>query len=756
MYSTILQRLQADRFETGLSGLASPVSTAGWHLFDTKGSSVGIDAVSVWADYIGRGVSVGVFDDGIATATSAATYGKHGTAVSGIIAGSPTTGATGIAYGATVTDKLVIGVSLAALTNQMAQQANFDIANHSWGWAKPFYADAGGANFALFFSTIETAASVGRDGLGTLINIAAGNFQSSGMDTNASNFSNDRHAVVVAAVTSDGKLTQYSSQGSSVWIAAPSGGGSKGGILTTDIAGSAGYSNGGTTSTFSGTSAATPQLSGVEALMLEANAGLGWRDAKLILAYSAQQPQSIAAVENGGSHWNGGGSYFSNATGFGVVDARAAVRLAETWLDTSTSANEAVVSGQYSGRTSLVDVGASEFKITLDAGVDIETVTIDFDGWHGRVSDLTIQVISPAGTVSTILSGKNGDSALNDWRMTSNAFLGEDSAGTWTVRISDAKTGMPGLVDSLTLKAFGSAQTDDDTFIFTDAFGDLGASALAISDGAGFDGINAAAVTSGSVIDLSGSQASFIDGRAVVIGTSTVIENAFGGDGNDRIIGNDANNLIWGGRGDDVLLGGGGNDILLAGSGNNLIEGGAGNDAARLNGRFDEWNVSKDAAKMLITSASMGTKNAIESVERFIFDDYTLAFDVDGATGQSYRIFEAALGRAPDLQGLGFWVSQIDSGMSLTQVAHGFTASNEFQSRYGQNQDDVSYVQALYANVQNRAADAGGLAFWVDRLHSGASDRLNVLIQFSESAENVAHTANAFETGVLLESAYLL
>ena len=41
---------------------------------------------------------------------------------------------------------------------------------------------------------------------------------------------------------------------------------------------------------------------------------------------------------NHADNWNGGGMHFSNDYGFGLVDAHAAVRLAESWTERSTSA----------------------------------------------------------------------------------------------------------------------------------------------------------------------------------------------------------------------------------------------------------------------------------------------------------------------------------------------------------------------------------------------------------------------------------
>ncbi len=730
----------------------------GWHLRGSAGGTVGISAEKVWPEYTGNGIKIGVYDDGIDTGGAAATYGKHGTAVAGIIAGRATSGAPGIAYEASVVDRLVLGLALPELAAQLQTQKQFDIVNHSWGWGASFYADASDSRFTALFSTFADAAENGRGGLGTLINIAAGNFRPDGVDTNGSNLSNERHAVVVAAVTSEGTATTYSSQGASIWIAAPSAGGSKGGILTTDKPGANGYSTGDTTSIFGGTSAATPQAAGVEALILDANPTLGWRDVKAILALSAQPLEVGSPAMNGASILNGGGLRFSNDTGFGLLDARAAVRLAETWMSSSTSANEVSVTGgaNLAAPARITDQATSSFKIDLSGGVSIETVQLAFDGLHGRVSDLVVELISPTGMVSTLLQGKNGDAVLNDWTFTSNAFFGETSAGSWTVRVTDKVAGVAGTINNLNLTAFGGAATVDSTYVFTDAFSRGGAAPYVLTDRSGNDILNASTVTSSVTIDLRDGASSTIAGRTLTISQGTVIETAFGGDGNDLLIANNVGSTLWGGRGDDTLKGGAGADILLAGSGSNVVDGGGGKDTMRLDGAYQNWTISASSNKVDLTSFTAAAKNSTVNVERFVFDDYTLAFDAQGAAGQGYRLFEAAFDRAPDLKGLAFWISKLDAGVGLRQIAEGFVSSNEFKTLYANAASNEAYVQALYKNVQGRPSDAAGLTYWTEKLASGAVDKVDLLVHFSESAENIANSLSSFQKGVLLDNSYLL
>ena len=106
----------------------------------------------------------------------------------------------------------------------------------------------------------------------------------------------------------------------------------------------------------------------------------------------------------------------------------------------------------------------------------------------------------------------------------------------------------------------------------------------------------------------------------------------------------------------------------------------------------------------------------------------------DDYDGQAFRLYMAALDRTPDSTGLANWTNTLRSGADLEEVAHGFVASAEFESRYGAL-NDSEYVTQLYQNVLNRAPDSAGYANWMSHLESGET-RESVLIGFSESTEN--------------------
>lgn len=103
-----------------------------------------------------------------------------------------------------------------------------------------------------------------------------------------------------------------------------------------------------------------------------------------------------------------------------------------------------------------------------------------------------------------------------------------------------------------------------------------------------------------------------------------------------------------------------------------------------------------------------------------------------------FRLYQSAFGRDPDAGGFGTWSGQLAAGLSLEAAAARFLTSAEGAALYA-GLDDTGFVQRLYQNVLDRAADTAGLNDWTARLANG-TDRATVLIGFSESAEHIANT----------------
>jgi serralysin len=74
------------------------------------------------------------------------------------------------------------------------------------------------------------------------------------------------------------------------------------------------------------------------------------------------------------------------------------------------------------------------------------------------------------------------------------------------------------------------------------------------------------------------------------IAFGTVIENAYGGSGDDTLVGNAANNSLSGGAGADSIRGAEGDDTINGGAGQNYLRGDDGNDSLIGGAAFDDIN----------------------------------------------------------------------------------------------------------------------------------------------------------------------
>jgi subtilisin family serine protease len=240
------------------------------------------------------------------------------------------------------------------------------------------------------------------------------------------------------------------------------------------------------TSTFNGTSSAAPNTSGVVALILSANPALTYRDVRDILVKSSTKVSVNDAkvsldVADGKfvAHdaWvkNAAGYEFNNNFGYGRVNAGKAVQLAKSHTPLSSekvtawngvgayAAKPAALAQQIPDNSKTgttitltvaedVKVEAAQFKLSVaNTGFNFGENTADGYVQSTAGMDLAIEVISPAGTRSVLLSSKQAliypaldenfnespGFILKDNVFLSNAFYGESAKGTWTIRFLD-------------------------------------------------------------------------------------------------------------------------------------------------------------------------------------------------------------------------------------------------------------------------------------------------------------------------------
>lgn len=510
-----------------------------WHLLNQMpitSLNAGLDA-NVWGAWqrglTGNGVVIAIIDDGtqgnhpdlvgsfrndyswdfemdVATNNAQAYRGlpqapnnNHGTAVAGVAAatGGNGIGMTGAAPGANVAAQRFLVSSFAGGISENQAEAwaigfqgqknnsdEFDpsvaftgpvapvrVMNHSYG---PNEGYGKGADWELVPAALAASAEK------KVIHVySAGNQRGewTTQDSNTILANTSPNVIVVAAMGSDGKYSDYSSFGANVLVTAPSSSRDPAGqlfISTLDRTGAVGYNDqedgedpffapsgigdlNNYVSRFGGTSSAAPLVSGIMALGVEANAHMDLRMARHLIA---QTSRKVDAADPG---WvtNAAGYHFNKAYGFGLIDADA-FTLSATQVESMTALTvfteiEQMLSEQNFGSgnltlTQIYSVNQAspqpleyvQVKITLSG---LETNTATYGSGAGAIlGDISGTLISPAGTSYQLFSNDrdliasyNANRAVADtldWTFTSYAYFGEQINGNWTVSLHNGST----------------------------------------------------------------------------------------------------------------------------------------------------------------------------------------------------------------------------------------------------------------------------------------------------------------------------
>lgn len=474
-----------------------PLFSSQWHLRDD--SSTNINVQQVWGNGLtGAGVRISVVDTGIdlthedllpnlpplgGDITTSLHWDpldndndpsaleddeNHGTACAGLAgaAFNNSRGVAGSAPGASLLGIRIFDALTGSLLDSKISTAlgwnKADISSNSWG--PSLQPSAPGL---LTAAAIEDGVTTGRSGKGIIYLFASGNGDEDGDYNGYNGYTSNPYVITVAAVGPDGKKATYSERGPNITISAPTQGSSTGlASVTTDRTGADGYTSGNYTTDFNGTSAATPIVSGVVALMLEANPNLTWRDVKEILIRTATHNDPTDST------WatNGAGFRFSEKYGAGLVNAAAAVSLANSWTSLKLFQSvtvPAVLTTNATLREGLDPVLAVASFTDRTQNVRVESINISVDVTHTYNGDLKWILTSPSGK-SVVLAEARADSSDDlNWTFTTNHFWGEPSMGTWTLSVQDVVRIDEGQLNSATLTFLGGRDPLVDRPIFS-------------------------------------------------------------------------------------------------------------------------------------------------------------------------------------------------------------------------------------------------------------------------------------------------
>lgn len=338
---------------------------------------------------------------------------------------------------------------------------------------------------------LERGIKFGRQGKGVLYIWANGNGGAMGDNCNCDGYVNSIYTIAIGGVTQLGLTPFYGERCSSTLaVTCSSGSYNERKIVTTDLHNKC-------TVDYTGTSAAAPLAAGVYALLLEANPNITWRDAQHLTAWTSNP---IPIGQNPGWKRNGAGLLFNNRFGFGLLDAKAMVEAALKWINVpkksicivgSSNRLPIFIQSRNQIKLSFITNGcqlhggqqpATQPRVPKSTQINpiyhqnlhqnmkldlrptpviyLEHVQVIVDIEYTSRGKLDIFLISPAGTVSTLLTRRPLDDSrqgFQKWPLMSVDFWGEISMGEWNLIVRDHEgLNQRGLIRNATLLLHGT------------------------------------------------------------------------------------------------------------------------------------------------------------------------------------------------------------------------------------------------------------------------------------------------------------
>lgn len=398
----------------------------------------------------------------------------HGTACAGIIAsrGLNAKGTRGVSPFSKISasnwleNQTLSNLQSIWLMDDSGSNAKIEVSSNSWG------SDEGNYDYGqiLAYDDILDRGALLRNEKGRIYLFAAGNSRDSGRDANLDGPASHHYSVTVAALDYNNSYAPYSTPGANIWLSGYSGSWyvqtptiattlltgysyyadeipDTYGVVTFDNDSARAY-----TYAMNGTSAATPEVAGSLALVLEACPDLTQRDVKYLSAVTAKK------VDVSSSGWvtNKAGIKYSRDYGFGLVNPEGIIkRCTNGYTNLAAENNTTVI---YDTPKSVGGGGTYEITFSVAENLAIEYIYIWHDLNMRDYSALSMSLTSPNGTTMPVIQNMTDDGTFDftsGMRFGVAGFLDENSSGTWKLTIASKDSTVGFAFNEVDLQIFG-------------------------------------------------------------------------------------------------------------------------------------------------------------------------------------------------------------------------------------------------------------------------------------------------------------
>ena len=161
------------------------------------------------------------------------------------------------------------------------------------------------------------------------------------------------------------------------------------------------------------------------------------------------------------------------------------------------------------------------------------------------------------------------------------------------------------------------------------------------------------------------------------------------------------------------------------------VDGGGGIDKVAYPANISDYAVSYNPTGTITVKGKIATSqlDVLTNVERVVFTDKSIAYDLNGNAGMSVKIIGAVFGTQSlsNKTYAGIGLSLLDKGFAYEQLM-----GLALDAKLGEGYSHAQLVKLLYQNLLHTQADSGSVAYWSGLLDQGVYTHASLAVMAAE------------------------